>query len=82
MAAKRVSKPEPEAAEGSNVGRQWSSFEAAYKYYIAEGFEVGKAVCTHCGHEQRSVWFPGTKKIQCCNCKHITAKVVERYAEP
>lgn len=64
------------------MGREWSSWDAAFAYYIAEGFEVGLARCDHCGHEQRSVQFPGTKVIECGECHWMASRIVYGYAEP
>lgn len=65
------------------ASREWSSYEAAYNYYLTEGFEVVVGTCGLCGHSARCVAPPGLKRVQCPSCGARDAvEIATRYAEP
>lgn len=65
------------------ASREWSSYEAAYHYYLTEGFEVVTGACEVCGQDCRCVAPPGLDRVQCPSCGAVDAvPIATRYAEP
>lgn len=55
--------------------RHWSTFAAALRYYLLEGFLYVESKCWCCHLVQRTLVFPGSETIECLGCGRMTSKI-------
>lgn len=60
----------------------WTNWETAKRYYIAEGFVVFDAVCDNCLTQLNAICYPGVEtNLECPVCRICTVNRLDQDAE-